>query len=554
MRVFITIIAAGLLTCLPLSSQSKYEIRAAWLTTIGALDFPDQKANSAQGVIRQKRELCRILDKLKEAHFNTVLLQTRLRGDVIYPSIFEGFAESLTGFTGRNPGYDLLKFAVEECHKRGLELHAWIVALPAGNERQTKLQGKAAVTRKHPEICRKYKGVWYLDPGNPKTADYLAGIVHEIVSSYDVDGIHLDYIRYPDHPADFPDRALFRKYGKGKTLEQWRRDNITRIVRRLYDETKKLKPWIKVSSSPIGKYKDTPRYSSKGWNAYHAVYQDVSRWMKEGIQDLIFPMMYFQKNSFYPFALDWNEHKNGRWVVPGLGIYFMHPDEQDWTLDEICRQISFTRENGLDGQAYFRTRFLLDNTKGLLDELKEQVYPYPAVVPPMTWEDSIPPSPPTRPSLSMQDKTTRIKWQAPAQKGKNDACYYRIYASDSYPVDTGDGRKLMESRTDSTCYTFISKEPWKQQLYWAVTAVDRFGNESLPLTFKAPPEGIDIIEGNLPDIPQGHILIISDVTGKELVRLPASTKDWPENIRDGLFRLSLLGPDGQVQIIGITLR
>ena len=172
----------------------------------------------------------------------------------------------------------------------------------------------------------------------------------------------------------------------------------------------------------------------------------------------------------------------------------------------------------------------------------------------MTWEDSIPPSPPTRPSLSVQDKTTRIKWQAPAQKDKNDACYYRIYASDSYPVDTGDGRNLMESRTDSTCYTFISKEPWKQQLYWAVTAVDRFGNESLPLTFNAPPEGIDIIEGNLPDIPQGHILIISDVTGKELVRLPASTKDWPENIRDGLFRLSLLGPDGQVQIIGITLR
>lgn len=554
MRVFITILIAGLLTCLPLSSQSKYEIRAAWLTTIGALDFPMQKANSPQGVIRQKRELCRILDKLKDARFNTVLLQTRLRGDVIYPSVFEGFAESLTGFTGRNPGYDLLKFAIAECHKRGMELHAWIVAIPIGNERQVKLQGKNAVTKKHPELCKKYKGIWYLDPGNPKTDDYLAGIVREIVSSYDIDGIHLDYIRYPEHPETFPDRALFRKYGKGKTVDQWRRDNITRIVRRLYDETKKLKPWIKVSSSPVGKYNDTPRYSSKGWNAFHTVYQDACQWMKEGIQDLIFPMMYFQRNSFYPFALDWNEHKSGQWVVPGLGIYFMHPDEQDWTLDEICRQISFTRENGMDGQAYFRTRFLLDNTKGLLDELKEQVYLHPAVVPPMTWEDSIPPSSPACPSFTAEGNMTRIEWKAPESKDNRDTCYYRIYASNSYPVDTDNIRNLQEARTDSTCYTFMPRMPWQQQLYWAVTAVDRFGNESLPLALNTPPKGTDIVEGGLPDIPQGCILIISDAAGQELVRMPSSARVWPEKLRDGLFRLSLLHPDGQVETIGITLR
>lgn len=109
---------------------------------LGRIRFPFKKATSPEGIRQQKQELCRILDRLQEAHFNTVLLQTRLRGDVIYPSAYEGFAESLTGHTGRNPGYDLLHFAIEECHKRGMELHAWIVAIPAGNSRQVKLHGK----------------------------------------------------------------------------------------------------------------------------------------------------------------------------------------------------------------------------------------------------------------------------------------------------------------------------------------------------------------------------------------------------------------------------
>ena len=106
-----------------IKASSKYEIRAAWITTIGGLDWPTVKATSAYGIKRQKEELCKQLDMLKEANFNTVLFQTRLRGDVIYPSIYETFAESLAGKTGRNPGYDPLKFAIEECHKRGMEIH-----------------------------------------------------------------------------------------------------------------------------------------------------------------------------------------------------------------------------------------------------------------------------------------------------------------------------------------------------------------------------------------------------------------------------------------------
>ena len=212
MRIlFILFICLG--TLLPAQAAPKQEIRASWITTLGGLDWPSQKATSPAGIERQKKELCNILDKLQEANFNTVLFQTRLRGDVIYPSALECFAESLTGHTGQNPGYDPLKFAIEECHRRGMEIHAWMVAIPIGNKRQVGLQGKQSVVRKHPELCKQFRGSWYLDPGNPGTAGYLSLMVREIVANYDIDGIHLDYIRYPEQGEDFPDKDTYRKYG-----------------------------------------------------------------------------------------------------------------------------------------------------------------------------------------------------------------------------------------------------------------------------------------------------------------------------------------------------
>lgn len=483
--IAIYIFLIGLFTPGLTYSQPKYEIRATWLTTLGGLDWPSQKATSAKGIERQKQELCEILDALKRANFNTVLLQTRLRGDVIYPSAIEPFTESLTGHEGGNPNYDPLKFAIEECHRRGMELHAWIVTIPIGNTRQVKLLGKKSITKKQPSICKLYQGTWYLDPGNPQTDNYLASIVHEIVSRYDIDGIHLDYIRYPERAKDFPDQSTYRKYGKKENLEQWRRNNITRIVRRIYAETKLLKPWVKVSSSPVGKYNDTRRYPSKGWNAYEVVYQDARLWLKEGIHDALFPMMYFQGNHFYPFALDWQENKNRRWIVPGLGIYFLHPQEQNWQLDEVIRQIHFLRNIHMDGQAYFRNRFLLNNTKGLLDELKEYFYTQPAVVPPMTWVDSIAPSAPTKPYFMPLTKGVKLSWSA-SSDNLPAPVYYRVYASNTYPVDITQPSNLIEVRTDSTSYIFYPEVPWEERIYWAVTAVDRCGNESSPLEMNQP--------------------------------------------------------------------
>lgn len=557
MRTFI-ILLLGLNLTFAAGAQDKvpkYEIRADWVTTLGGLDWPTHKATSRAGIEHQKQELCAILDRLKAAHFNTVLLQTRLRGDVIYPSSVEGFAESLTGFTGRDPGYDPLQFVIDECHKRGLELHAWMVMIPIGNTRQVKLQGKRSVVAQSPSMCKLYKGTWYLDPGHPATASYLSRLVNEVVGRYDVDGVHFDYIRYPENPESFPDRDTYRKYGDGQPIAQWRRDNITAIVRRIYKEVKSRKPWVKVSSSPVGKYRDTQRYPSYGWNAYHTVYQDAQRWLHEGIHDALFPMMYFRENHFYPFALDWKENKNGRWIVSGLGIYFLHPSEQNWALDEVVRQIYFCRSIGLDGQAYFRNRFLMDNTKGLLDEVRERFYAYPAVVPPMTWIDSIAPTPPTAPRLYLQGNNLLCEWNA-STDNLQAPVHYRLYASDTYPVDIDDATCLKETYVGSTRYTFVPEYPWQQRLYWAVTAVDRAGNESIPLALNTPQTSDSIVLGDdsIPTIPTGSTLIVTDALGEEVYRTAHPDKSLYRRLGKGIFYFNARTVDGKVIPIGVKVQ
>ncbi len=551
----ILILLTTFFLCSPAAAQPKHEIRAVWLTTLGGLDWPTTKASSPQRRLQQQKELCTILDRLKAAHFNTVLYQARIKGDVGYPSSHELFTEAFTGHAGQDPGYDPLAFAIEECHKRGMELHAWVVTIPVGNDRQIRSLKQQNVVKRYPKICKKYHNVWYLDPGHPGTADYLSGIVREIVTRYDVDGIHFDYIRYPENSPKFPDKDTYRKYGHGQDWRQWRRDNITRIVERLYADIKSLKPWVKVSSSPIGKYNDTGRYPSKGWNAYNIVFQDAQQWLKRGIHDALFPMMYFQGNNFYPFALDWQENANGRWTVPGLGIYFLHPKEGRWKLEEVVRQLHFLRGIQADGQAYFRNRFLMDNIQGLMDEIEEEFYTAPAVWPAMTWQDSIAPTIPTRPRLAFQeDGSTLLEWDASTDNSAPFTVTYRIYASDSYPVDTEQASHLIETRVEATHYEYRPSVPWLQQRYWAVTAVDRYGNESQPLALNTPTlESLPTLH-ELPEAGEGCILVVTDRTGQEVLATHESGIAPLQQLGKGFYRVSRRSADGTTRLIGILVR
>ena len=164
------------------------EVRAVWLTTNYGLDWPRNRSSREM----QKKELISILDDLKENNFNTVMFQVRARGEVMYDSKIEPISSLIiTGGYGVKT-FDPLAFVLEECHKRGLECHAWIVTYPLGGDKHVRSLGSRSVTRKNPSLTKKFKGEWFLDPGNPRTDDYLLSIVKEIVTNYDVDGIHFD--------------------------------------------------------------------------------------------------------------------------------------------------------------------------------------------------------------------------------------------------------------------------------------------------------------------------------------------------------------------------
>lgn len=222
-RRFTTLLIA-LAAVFTLAAQPKYEVRAVWLTTIGGIDWPHSYAGSERSIERQKDELRTILDRLQRANINTVLLQTRIRATTIYPSAYEPWDGCLSGKPGKSPGYDALKFAIDECHRRGMELHAWVVAIPVGKWNGA---GCVRLRKRHPGLVRKIGDEGYLDPEKPQTAEYLADLCAEITGNYDIDGIHLDYIRYHE---TWPMKVSRRQ---GRT-------NITNIVRAISRRVKSI--------------------------------------------------------------------------------------------------------------------------------------------------------------------------------------------------------------------------------------------------------------------------------------------------------------------------
>ena len=213
-----------------ISSNIDYEVRAVWLTTLMGLDWPSHAATTTQQTEEQKQELCRMFDKLKAAGINTVLFQSRIRSTTAYKSAYEPWDGIFTGKSGKQPLYDPLSFAVEECHKRGMECHAWVVAFPICKVAVAKQLGKQSLPAKHPELCQRCGDQWMMDPGVPGTATYLANICKEIAQNYNIDGIHLDYIRYPEKSIPFNDNKTYQRYGKGLDKATWRKQNINHCV------------------------------------------------------------------------------------------------------------------------------------------------------------------------------------------------------------------------------------------------------------------------------------------------------------------------------------
>ena len=515
----------------------KWETRAVWLTTLASLDWPKNYARSEESIELQKQELIDILDKYQKANINTVLLQARVRAATIYPSDIEPWDQCITGVEGRAPGYgyDPLGFAVEECHKRGMEIHAWIATIPVGAKNSL---GCRTLMKKGFRI-RNFSTGSYLDPADPSVAPYLASICGEIVRKYDVDGINLDYIRYPD---GWPRPS----YRDGDTPDQ-RRSNITAIVRAIHDEVKAIKPWVKMSCSPIGKHADLSRYSSKNFNAHDRVSQEAQEWMRLGLMDQLYPMQYFRGDNYYPFVADWVENAYKREIVTGLGTYFLDPREGNWTLGDLTRQMYVSRDLGV-GHAHFRSYFLTANKQGVYDFEKQfnATLSLPHKMQGVVSTAAMPYAVNSSLVERREDKSVILRWKAVTP-------YYNIYASYTYPVDTEDARNLLFTRYTGQTLQLKNVNP---NLYFAVRGMDRYGLETPALqenmkssTLSKSPVSLLANDGNTLTLPaaakltdadryvilslQGVILRIINAKSVRNNQLPISS------LSDGMYSLKV---------------
>lgn len=522
----------------------KREVRAVWLTTIGGLDWPHSYAQNELMAGRQKQELRDILDKLQRAGINTVLFQARVRGTVVYPSQLEPWDGCLSGVPGKAPGYDPLAFAIDECHKRGMELHAWVVTIPVG---KWNALGCKTLRNKYPHLIKRIGEEGYMDPENTATATYLANFCKDITDRYDVDGIHLDYIRYPET-------------WKINIAHDAARRNITAIVRAIGEKVKASKPWVKYSCSPIGKFSDLSRFASNGWNAYAKVCQDAQGWLRDGLMDALFPMMYFQGNHFFPFAIDWAEQSYGRMLVPGLGIYFMSPSEKNWSLDVITREMQVARQYGM-GHAYFRSKFFTDNLKGIYTYAQRIFTPTLALPPAMTWENNKLPAPPSELNTSEEQGKAIISWRGGRSANNSPYILYNVYASTSCPVDVTDARNLIAMRYAKNR---IVVSPRNAQMYFAVTSIDRYGNESQPLQTGKAAGGVKselkmlaYSDGkvSLPksaDATWGRVWVVETLQGQHVATLSSmADKLDVRSINDGVYVLRALNSKGVGHRLGM---
>lgn len=461
--------------------QAKNAIRAVWLTTAYGLDWPHGRAEQSRA------EMDRMLDSFAELNINTVMFQCRIRGDVVYKSSIEPVNRIFRDFD-----YDPLRYVADACHKRGMQCHAWIVCIPVGTDNLVRSHGNASVVRKNRNIVLKSAGQWYMDPASQETANHIAAVASEIVRKYDVDGIHLDYIRYPDNYRSFPTS----KWANSRNAARLRRDNITNIVRKVSEEVRNADCNVEVSCATIGKYNDTGRYSSFGWNAYESLGQDVATWLENGYVDVVYPMFYFRDNDFYPFLADWKERFGTERVVPVLGVYKLDVSEGDWQLGEVERQINFCRSLGFGNIGFYRAGYLTENTKGIFSTLKNQ-YMYSEVFRPRVLSGKKQETHVGKPvgvSAGLSSGCLTLKWSEP--EGGNGKITYIIYGSDSLPVDTSNPDNIIDIGIEECIYRYIPVYQSEEFRYFAVSAIDESGNESEPVYISMPdrrPKYLDFV-------------------------------------------------------------
>ncbi|MEM6315770.1 MAG: family 10 glycosylhydrolase, partial [Planctomycetota bacterium] len=338
---------------LPPLPEVPRELRGVWVATVANIDWPSKPGLSNE---RQIEEMIAILDRVKETGMNVVILQVRPAADAMYPSEIEPWSYYLTGAQGRapEPFYDPLERWITEAHARGLELHAWLNPFRVKPNNAPYELSEKSIAKANPDAVLDYgdenrRQLW-MDPSNDDARAQTLAVFADLVERYDLDGVHMDdyFYPYPVGDVPFPDDASYEKYQQaGGTLElnDFRRDSVNKLVKGIYDQTKSIKPHVKMGISPFGIWRPGHPPSVAGFDQYDKLYADAKLWLNEGWVDYYTPQLYWATaapQQSYPALFHWwaGENTKDRTLAPGL--YTGRLGLQDWPADEIAGQIYIT--------------------------------------------------------------------------------------------------------------------------------------------------------------------------------------------------------------------
>jgi uncharacterized repeat protein (TIGR02543 family) len=448
--LFLFTLAVGITT---LYANPKHEFRATWMTTGYGIDWPKTKATDSTKCELQKQELQQHLNALQAGNINAVCLQVRSFSDALYKSSYEPWAESLTGTRGQDPGYDPLAYAVEECHKRGIELHVWVNPFRVTDKGV--LDTNDPVWKNAGQWIIKYNNSSFsgqiIDPGYPEARAYVHKVLMEIVNNYDIDGILMDDYFYAYGGTTTQDADSKSKYcyaWKSKVTnpdrdkdnsyeDDWRRANVDSVICNLYKAIQATKPWVRFGMGPAGNWTQKPSAATaygislpggiRAMDAYESLYCNPVEWAKQGWVDYLNPQIYWSTlvpEQDYDVLCPWwaknvcehfsNMLPNGQRVhffASQGACYVYKPDGMEGYSDgvaEIQRQINANRLNlssGYTGSVFFSST---DYVK-MYRDLRESHFNCKALVPPMSWKSKTKLEAP----INLTAKDTILSWEHP---------------------------------------------------------------------------------------------------------------------------------------------
>lgn len=465
------------------SPPVKREMRGMWVATVLNIDWPTSIGN----VAAQKQQLINQFDQFKNANINAVFFQVRPECDALYDSPFEPWSYWLTGQQGRapEPYYDPLAFAIEEAHKRGMELHAWLNPYRAKHSSSSYGNSANHVTNQNPDWVMTISGTKILDPGLPQVREFILKVFMDITRRYNVDGIHIDDYFYIEGIST-QDATTFATYPRGFTnIADWRRDNVNILIKAVDDSIKSVKPNVKWGVSPRGIWRNGVPPGIIGNDNYSTIYCDPINWLQKKAIDYINPQLYwpFGGGQDYGKLMPWwadSAARNNRHLYVGQAAYRISA----WTSSsEMPNQIRLNRNNPkCQGSVFYNTTTLLSNPKGFLDSLLNDFYRYPALTPVMSWKETIPPNNASNLRLERKSGTgiDQLVWDKPtiAIDGDSASRYvvYRFNTNSINSTSLNDASKMLAIEGNN--YYTPKAPPSPDYKYFVVTAVDMNSNES----------------------------------------------------------------------------